>query len=157
MIKIDKALIESVGEQALQSPRRRLNHNFHRELSDPLQRLLNIIEPLSYIRPHKHENPDKVEAFVLLRGRLLITEFHPDGRIAEACIADPANGLFGVEIPPRTFHMIIALEPLTVVYEVKNGPYDPIDVKNFAPWAPKEGSPEAEFYLRKIIELTNAL
>jgi len=151
MKKIDQNLINAVGEKARLSPRRRMNHNFHPVLSDPLQRLLNVMEPLSYIRPHKHENPDKVEAFILLKGRMVVVEFNTDGSVADHILLDPLNGNYGVEIAPRTFHTIIALESGTTVYEVKNGPYDPIDDKNFASWAPLEGDPGVDNYLNGIL------
>lgn len=128
-----------------------MNHNFHPILSDPLQRLLNVMEPLSYIQPHKHENPDKVEAFILLKGRLVVVEFNADGSVADHLLLDPLQGNYGAEIAPRTFHTIIPLDAGTTVYEVKNGPYDPIDDKNFASWAPAEGSGEASEYLRDLL------
>ncbi len=155
MIPIDNILIDVIGSKARISPRRRMNHNFHPVLSDPLQRMLNVMEPLSYIRPHKHENPDKVEAFILLCGRLVVVEFNPDGTVADHILLDPTIGNYGVEIAPRVFHMIIPLENETTVYEVKNGPYDPIDDKNFASWAPKEGTPQAEDYLRNLLDKCN--
>ena len=64
---------------------------------------------------------------------------------------DPLDGIFGAEIPERTFHTLIALDPGSVVYEIKDGPYNPIDDKNFAPWAPKEGEPGAREYLDLIL------
>jgi len=150
MIHIGNELTGRIHQEAINSRRRRKNFNFHPEYSDPLQRLLNIIEPFSYIQPHKHENPDKVEAFVVLKGRLLVVEFCNDGSIADFLLVDPASGTYGAEIPPRTFHSIFSLESGTIVYEVKNGPYNPNDDKNFAIWAPKEGEPGTEEYIRNI-------
>jgi len=155
MIPIDGQLISRIALEAMQSPRKRKNYNFHREYADPLQRLLNIMEPFSYIQPHKHEDPDKVEAFVVLKGRLLVVEFHPHGEIAGYLLVDPALHCHGAEIPPRAFHTICALEPATVVYEVKNGPYDPVDDKNFAPWAPREGDPECRNYILSLYARCN--
>ncbi|MBM3436837.1 MAG: cupin fold metalloprotein, WbuC family, partial [Bacteroidetes bacterium] len=51
----------------------------------------------------------------------------------------------------RKYHTIICLEPDSVIYELKDGPYDPADDKNFAPWAPKEGEPGCEEYMTKIL------
>jgi hypothetical protein len=45
-----------------------------------------------------------------------------------------------VEIPPGTWHALAALEPGTVLLEVKEGPYAPAAAENFAPWAPAEGT-----------------
>jgi hypothetical protein len=44
------------------------------------------------------------------------------------------------------------LESGSVVYEVKDGPYLPLSDKNFASWAPKEGHPECEEFLRKLTD-----
>ncbi len=151
MIKIDKALLESVSAEAVNSPRKRKNYNFHPEYSDPLQRMLNAIEPWSYIQPHKHENPDKVEAFVVLKGRLLVLEFDNNGTVIDWILIDPSQGSYGAEIPPKRFHMIIALEPGTMVYEIKNGPYHPINDKNWAPWAPREGEAGTTEYIRALL------
>lgn len=155
MEKIDKALLDRVSREAIISPRKRMNYNFHKEYPDPLQRMLNAVEPWSYIQPHKHENPDKVEAFVVLKGRLLVLEFDPVGNISDSIVLDPLQGNYGAEIPPCTFHMIIALEPGTVVYEIKNGPYTPIDDKNWAPWAPREGDPGTMEYMQAIFTRLN--
>lgn len=130
-----------------------MNHNFHKEPADTLQRLLNAMEPYSYIQPHKHENPDKREAFFSLRGRIAVIEFDEIGNMTDYTLLDPSKGTYGAEIPERAFHTIIALDPNTVAYEIKDGPYNPDDDKNFAPWAPKEGSPEADPYLRKLLQL----
>lgn len=150
MQKIDDRLLNQVSQAAFEAPRRRINHNFHPQLSDPLQRMLNAIEPGSYIRPHKHENPDKVEAFVVLRGKLAVVEFEDDGAIADYAILEPRAGSYGAEIAARRFHTIVALEP-TVVYEIKNGPYSPINDKNWAPWAPIEGEAQVPAYLDTIL------
>jgi len=153
MIKIDHLLLDQVAAEACVAPRRRKNYNFHREYSDTLQRLLNAMEPLSYIQPHKHENPDKREIFFALRGRFIVVEFDTEGNISDHILLDPATGNHGAEIAEKTFHTIIALDPGTVAYEFKDGPYSPFDDKNFAPWAPREGEPEAAPYLEKLLNL----
>ena len=153
MIKINKQLLNEVSSKAASSARRRMNYNFHAEYSDTLQRMLNAMEPLSYIQPHKHENPDKREAFVALRGRFVVVEFDENGNITDHILLDPLAGNFGAEIPERTYHTIIALDPETVAYEVKDGPYTPIDDKNFANWAPLEGSPDSKEYLVNLLNL----
>jgi cupin fold WbuC family metalloprotein len=154
MIKINDEFINTVSEQAKQSERKRKNYNFHKKAEDTLQRMLNAMEPGTYIQPHKHENPDKVEAFFSLKGKFLVVEFDDDGRITEYVVLDPKAGSYGCEIAPKTWHMIICLEPGTVAYEVKDGPYNPSDDKNFAPWSPKEGEDGADEYINHIISQT---
>ena len=151
MIKIDRWLLDKTSQQAKVSARRRMNYNFHKDYSDTLQRMLNAMEALSYIQPHKHEDPDKREIFFLIRGRTVVIEFDDLGNITDHILLDPVKGVAGAEIPERTFHTIVALDPDTVVYEIKDGPYSPVSDKNFATWAPKEGAPEVERYLEELL------
>lgn len=151
MIRIDQPLLDKVSRLAKESPRGRKNFNFHKTYNDTLQRLLNAIEPYSYIQPHKHEAPDKREVFTVLQGRMLVVEYDASGNITDHCIIAPLEGSFGAEIPACTFHSVFALEPGTIVYEIKDGPYSPIDDKNFAPWAPKEGEPNVKEYINSIL------
>lgn len=152
MIKVDSLLLNDLSEQAKTSSRLRTNYNFHKEESDLLQRMLNVMEPGTYVCPHKHENPDKREAFWCIRGKIAVVEFENDGEISDFIILDPLTGNFGCEITLKKWHSIVALESNSVAYEVKDGPYNPITDKQFAPWAPMEGSPEADAFLKNIIE-----
>ena len=156
MLKIiSPDLLNDLTQKAKQSPRRRLNHNFHDELADPINRMLNALEPGTYIQPHKHENPHKREVFIVLRGSLVVVFFDDSGNPREFVLLDPENGNYGVEVPVGVWHSLFALESGTVIYEVKDGPYSPIDDKNFASWAPREGEPECEPYLKMMIDRYN--
>ena len=140
MIKINESFIDVTSAQAKSSVRRRMNFNFHLFPEDRLQRMLNAMEPDTYIQPHKHENPDKVEAFFCLRGRLLVVEFDDTGNILDHIILDPKTG-----------HSVISLESGSVAYEVKDGPYNPFDDKHFASWAPKEGQGDEILFIEKVL------
>jgi cupin fold WbuC family metalloprotein len=151
MLVIDKKLTDSLTEEALIHPRKRKNLNFHRVFSDPMNRMLHAMEPETYVQPHKHENPDKREAFIILRGKVAVVEFDDAGNIREHIILDPLTGNYGAEIQPRTWHCLIVLEKGSLVYEVKDGPYDPSDDKFFASWAPAEGDPGTSAYRKKLL------
>ena len=151
MIKIDQALITGLAEIARNSSRKRINHNFHTVASDPLQRLLNVMHPGTYLRPHKHETPDKREVFIALKGKFLALEFDDEGKVADFMILDPEVGNYAAEVPARTYHSIICLEPDSVIYELKDGPYDVRDDKHFAKWAPKEGEPGCTEFINSIL------
>ena len=152
MIIINDDLIELVINKACTSPRRRMNYNFHSQLNDPLQRMLNCLEPGTYVQPHKHENPDKCEAFILLKGKVLVVEFDEAGKVTSHTLLEAGTGAYGAEIAPRIYHCIIPLESGSVVYEVKNGPYSPLDDKNFASWAPREREEGCQAYLERLVK-----
>ena len=61
---INEALLDETTGRAKQSPRLRMNYNFHERLDDPVNRLLNALEPGTYLRPHRHLNPAKDEIFL---------------------------------------------------------------------------------------------
>lgn len=151
MVIIDQSLISRVTEEARKSARLRKNFNFHPDHADPVNRMLNALEPGTYVRPHKHESPDKWEVFLAISGKALVLRFDEAGTILEAVILDPTHGVHGVEIGVREWHTVVALVPGTVLYEIKPGPYTPLEDKNFASWAPSENSPEAAAYLESLL------
>ncbi len=150
MIKINTELIDKVIDLARNSPRLRMNYNFHPELSDPVQRLLNALEPWTYIRPHKHTT--KEESFVLLRGIILAVSFNEDGTIRDHAVLSQATGILGIEFEENTFHMLTSLETGSAVFEIKEGPFVPHTEGSSASWAPKEGSPEVKGFLVKVFD-----
>ncbi|MDP4291275.1 MAG: WbuC family cupin fold metalloprotein [Bacteroidota bacterium] len=152
MKKITTKLLDEVSRKAINSPRKRMNHNFHEDLGAALQRLLNSMEPYSYVRPHRHADPDREEVFVVLRGTLLAIQFDDAGEITDCIKLNADEGNYGVEIPSRVYHTVISLEPGSVAFEVKNGPFIPKTEGSSAPWAPAEGTPEAEMYVRELVK-----
>lgn len=155
MILINEALLNETTERAKQSPRLRMNHNFHERLDDPVNRMLNALEPDTYIRPHRHLDPDKDEIFLLLRGRVAVFLFENDGNISGMQILDPKEGVYGAEIKAGTWHSLLVLESGSVIYEIKEGPFVPLAADHFAPWSP---APEETEAVRAYMEiLTKAI
>jgi cupin fold WbuC family metalloprotein len=134
---VDWVLLDTATAAARQSPRRRHILRFH-ELPEVLQRMVNAVEPESYAQPHQHRDPDKAEIFVCLRGRAVVVRFDAAGEILESTMVAAGGPVLGVEIPPQAWHTLLALEPGTVLFEVKEGPYEAATDKRFAPWAPPE-------------------
>jgi cupin fold WbuC family metalloprotein len=144
---LDQETINKVSAEAKNSTRLRKNFNFHK-LTDHVQRMLNAIEPDSYVCPHRHLEPPKVEFFILLRGRLAVIIFNDNGTIDRTIFLDEKT--IGIDIKPGTWHTIISLEPGTVVLEAKDGPYVAATDKDFAPWAPREGTPGVKKYFAEL-------
>ena len=90
---INEQLLDETQAKALQSPRLRMNYNFHERLDDPINRLLNAMEPGTYLRPHRHLNPAKDEIFLLLRGKVAVFLFDEEGNITEKTILNPRKVL----------------------------------------------------------------
>jgi cupin fold WbuC family metalloprotein len=140
---IGRRLLDEVSSQAQAAARRRKNYNFHAAEGESSHRLLNAIEPDSYIQPHRHLETTKDETLVVLRGRIGLVFFDADGEVIEKALLTPAGDAVGVNIPHGVFHTLLALEPGSVFFEAKAGPYAPLGPEEKAPWAPAEGDPRA--------------
>jgi cupin fold WbuC family metalloprotein len=150
---IGEPLIVQVIAASRESPRRRMVLPLHKDPGAVLQRMLNAVQPGSYIRPHRHAAP-RAETLVLLRGALRFVAFDDSGEVRRA-VDLRADGDLGVDIEPGVYHSMVALAEDSVVFEVKTGPYDRDTDKMWAPWAPLEDVPEAAAYLQDLISRTN--
>src|SRR5215471_9858882 len=72
-------IIEAKSRDASQNSRKREILALQRGNADSLQRMINAIEPGSYVQPHRHHAPPKAESVVLLAGSLGFVPFHDDG------------------------------------------------------------------------------
>ncbi|WP_291988357.1 WbuC family cupin fold metalloprotein [Candidatus Accumulibacter sp. ACC007] len=149
---IDQALLDSVSGEASRSPRQRKNRNFHADDAAPAHRLLNAIEPGSYLMPHRHLDANKDETMIVLRGRLGVVFFDELGQVQQTAVLAPMGPICGVDIPHGVYHTVLALDPGTVMLEAKGGPYLPLDEAERAPWAPAEGAPQAAAYALSLRE-----
>ncbi len=146
---VTRDLLARLASASAQSPRLRTNHNFH-GYRDPYQRLLNVVQPEAYIQPHRHRDPGKSETFVVLRGEIAFFHFDEQGRVLIARRLGPQCDALAVDMQPGVWHCILALTPDCVIFEGKNGPYDPTTDKEFAAWAPVEGDAAVSEYMRRL-------
>ena len=147
---IGSACLDALVETARAAPRRRMNLNFHAEAAHPAQRLLNAVEPDSYIRPHRHSDPHRDETFIVLRGAFGLVIFDDAGAVSKATILCAGGDLIGAHVPGGTYHALVSLEPGSIFFEAKAGPYEPMTDKEFASWAPPEGHPGVPAFLETL-------
>ncbi len=149
---VDTALLDSISAQAAASPRRRRNHNFHSSNEAPCHRLLNAIEPDSYVPPHRHAAADKDETILAVRGKLGMVFFDEYGKVMSQVLIEPGGAAVAVavDIPHGVFHTVLALTGGSLFFEAKAGPYLALTPEERAPWAPEEGAAGAAAYLEKL-------
>ena len=123
--KITQGLLDSLTEQAKASPRLRMNLDLRNSAEDGSQRMLNAIEPGSPLPIHRHRHTS--ETVVCLRGRL-VWEYYDDlERICTETIELTPNGqTVALNIPAGQWHTVRALEPGSVILEMKDGKYEAI-------------------------------
>lgn len=124
-MKITQAILDKLTEQAKASPRLRMNFDLRNSESDQSQRMLNAIEPGSLLPIHRHKHTS--ETVVCLRGRL-VWEFYDElERICTESIELTPNGqVVALNIPAGQWHTVRALESGSVILEMKEGAYEPL-------------------------------
>lgn len=125
---IDKTLLDNISLQAKQSERLRRNYNLHLSLDSKVQRLFNAMEPGTFVPIQRH--PDVAETIVIIRGRIKVCLLDENKNIIEETILDTSEGNYGIHIPAGVWHCVEVLEPDTVIFEVKEGPYKGVDIKD---------------------------
>lgn len=150
---IDGAVLDALTAHAKASPRLRQHQNIHRSYADPCQRLLNAIEPGSYLRPKRDVTIPRIKLLVALRGRFALVKFDDSGAVVAVepfAAAGEGNAAFAVEVAPTCWSTTLSLASGSVLLEVRPGPFDPAHLGDFAPWAPEAGTRTAGEYLKRL-------
>ena len=143
--RIDQQLFAQVSAEARQHPRLRLNHNFHRE-QDSVQRFLKVLQPGTYVWPHRHRRNGSstgFECFLVLQGAIGLLLFNSEGDIQQHLHLSANPPPHGIEIAEDQFHTLVGLKADSVIFELKQGPYQPAQDKDFLNGFPLEGTTEA--------------
>ena len=106
------------------------------------------MEPGTYVRPHVHPEPGRWELFLALTGAAVVATFDGTGRLLGRLVISAQGPEYGVEIPVGVWHTVASLQPATVLFELKPGPYVPLTDKDFASWAPPEADPACQHFER---------
>ena len=124
-MKITQAILDKLTEEAKASPRLRMNLDLRNSADDQSQRMLNAIEPGSPLPIHRHRHTS--ETVVCLRGRLVWEYYDELERICTEAIELSPNGqVVALNIPTGQWHTVRALESGSVILEMKEGAYEPL-------------------------------
>jgi cupin fold WbuC family metalloprotein len=148
IIRVEAKDLTNLTAAAQAAPRLRMNRNLHTDLSAPVQRLAIAMEPGTYVRPHRHNH--SWEVLLPLNGSFSVVIFDDAGKELDRLILG-ADKLRVIEMPAGTWHSVAALEPGSVIFEVKEGPYLPATAAEFASWAPEEGSPDTAAFVKYVV------
>lgn len=151
--------LNGLEHQAAESPRRRQHWNLHATYEDRCQRFFNAIHHDSYLRPHKHSEDQGPESLFAIKGLLALITFSEDGKVedvvhfGDALYTQSKAVSVGVELPPGKWHTVVSLYGVSVLLEIKAGPFDPNSPKCPAPWAPEEGGDSASSYFMRLRDI----
>lgn len=119
---IDQLILDSLTTQANASPRLRMNLDLRNSPEDQSQRMLNAIEPGTVMPIHRHKKSS--ETVLCLRGHFEEYFYDEQGNLTDTIDMRP-GGLM-LNIPIGQWHSLKSLESGTVLFECKNGKYEPL-------------------------------
>lgn len=136
---IKKDFLDDLLQQAVQSPRLRMNFDLRNSSADTSQRMLNALAVGTEVPVHRHE--DTAETVICLCGKLeeilyeevQVFEQEEISGVVEVVrrntfkevsrqLLSPEDGLYGMQIPADVWHTIQVLEP-SVIIKAKDGVY----------------------------------
>lgn len=119
---IDQQILDSLTAQAKASPRLRMNLDLRNSPEDQSQRMLNAIEPGTVMPIHRHKKSS--ETVLCLRGHFEEYFYDEQGNLTDTIDMRP-GGLM-LNIPIGQWHSLKSLESGTVLFECKDGKYEPL-------------------------------
>lgn len=150
LFQLSDKLIEDGLKASRESERLRIILPIHRKQDARVQRMINFLQPGTYIRPHQHPLEHATESLVLIQGSIRFYTFDDKGTVLtkNEVHSKPIPGVMDIE--PKVWHSFVVLEENTMLFECKKGPYDAKTDKTFAKWAPAENSEEAITWLKRL-------
>ena len=122
-MKIDKKLLDELTEKAKANPRHRMHYDLRDSEEDGSMRMLNAIEPETVIPIHRHA--DTSEDVIVLRGEAMEVLCDSSGVEVERYHLVAGSDSMACHVPKGVFHTCKSLRSGTVIFEFKNGKYDP--------------------------------
>jgi cupin fold WbuC family metalloprotein len=150
VVKMTQGMVSEAVAMSRVSARKRIILPFHGSDASALHRMFNVLQTGTYIRAHWHRTPPKDETLIVMQGAIHVFIFDAQGEILQQFDLKAGAEAFGVDIKAGVCHTFVVMENDTVVFEVKPGPYNPETDKDFAAWAPKEGTAEGEAHLATL-------
>ena len=119
---IDSRILDTLTAQAKASSRLRMNLDLRNSPEDQSQRMLNAIEPGTVMPIHRHRSSS--ETVVCIRGHFEEYFYDSDGQLTDTIDMVPGGNVLNV--PAMQWHSLKSLETGTVLFECKDGPYEPL-------------------------------
>lgn len=121
---IDKQLLDNLSAQAKVNPRLRQNYDLRTSSADNSQRMLNALEIGTILPIHRHTK--STETLVMVRGKLRENFYNDNGEVIESIILETGGETPMLQIPVGQWHSLEVLEEGTVIFEAKDGAYEPL-------------------------------
>ena len=121
---IAQKFLDSLSAHAKANPRPRQSYDLRTTPDDKSQRMLNALEPGTIMPIHRHRNTS--ETMVMVRGKLIERFYDDNGNITDEFVMEPCGQYAMVQINKGQWHSLEVLSSGTVIFEAKDGAYEPL-------------------------------
>lgn len=128
-MKLDNRLFDEVLCKAQDSPRRRMHYDLRTSCDDGSQRMLNVLMSDTVIPIHRHN--DTSETVVVCRGKVREEFYDAAGTKVAEFVLEAGGKCPAVQVPMGQYHTLVCLEDGSVIFEAKDGAYDPERTEDF--------------------------
>lgn len=127
--------MDSLSQQAKESPRLRQAFDLRTSPNDSAQRILNAVEPGTILPIHRHRG--STETIIVLRGKVVQHYYDNNGNKTASYELAPNSAQVGMSVPVGQWHALESLEEGSVIFECKDGAYQPLSAEDILEVEPK--------------------
>ncbi len=128
---ITRELLDELTARAKASDRLRMHFDLRDSAEDGSMRMLNAIEPGTEIPVHRHRETS--EDVIVLRGEVMEVLFDDSGAEIERYHLVAGTDCVACHVPLGVYHTCRSLVSGSVIFEFKNGGYDPLTTEDLLP------------------------
>ena len=125
---LDKELLDQLTSEAKANPRLRKNYDLRNGENDYSQRMLNAIEPGTVMPIHRH--PSTSTTVIIIRGKMRQNFYDENGDFTESFTLDAEGDTRAIQIEQGRWHNLESLVSGTIVFEAKDGAWEPYELLN---------------------------
>lgn len=119
---IDNKILDELTVKAKENPRLRQSLDLRNSPENLSQRMLNALEPGTILPIHRHMGSS--ETCICIRGHFEEYFYDENGNLTETIDMVPGGVVLNIE--KGQWHSLKCLESGTVLFEAKDGPYEPL-------------------------------
>ena len=147
---LNKKLMDDLSAQAKANPRLRQAFDLRTTPEDQSQRILNAVEPGTILPIHRHRG--STETIIVLRGKVVQHYYDDNGnKTASFVLAPyphetsealkqsetPETCACAMSVPVGQWHALESLEEGSIIFECKDGVYQPLSAEDILEVVPK--------------------
>ena len=125
---LNKKLMDDLSAQAKVNPRLRQALDLRTTPDDQSQRILNAVEPGTILPIHRHRG--STETIIVLRGKVVQHYYDDNGNKTASYELAPKSSQVGMSVPVGQWHALESLEEGSVIFECKDGAYQPLSAED---------------------------